>query len=161
MKAKSAINKIKKRLGVDVTDDVNAVLNGTAAARKVVIPWKGRVLSFYIDHSYELKTAKISLIHVRRENDHSDLMSDYHAGSFYPNLTQALDYIEPPDPKFPTGTLVRVKPTKRAVRWNIAGVSGLVVEAGPHSVKIMSNSSGSVTSWIRNNDVELVQAAEA
>ena len=49
MKATSAINKIKKRLGIDVTDDVNAVLNGTAAARKVVIPWKGRVLSFYID----------------------------------------------------------------------------------------------------------------
>ena len=46
MKATSAINKIKKRLGIDVTDDVNTVLNGTAAARKVVIPWKGRVLSF-------------------------------------------------------------------------------------------------------------------
>ena len=157
MKATSAINKIKKRLGIDVTDDVNTVLNGTAAARKVVIPWKGRVLSFYIDHSYELKTAKISLVHVRRENDHSDLMSDYHAGSFCQNLTQALDYIEPPDPKFPAGTLVRVKQTKRAVRWNINGVTGLVVEAGPHNVKILRNNDGTMTGWIRNNDVELVQ----
>ena len=159
MKAKSAINKIKKSLGIDVTDDVNAVLNGTAASRKVVIPWKGRVLSFYIDHSYELKTAKISLIHVRLENDHSDLMSDYHAGYFPDNLTQALDAIEPPEPKFPAGSLVRVKPTKRAIRWNIAGVSGLVVEAGSHGVKIMRNSNGSVTGWIRNNDVELVASA--
>ena len=85
-------------------------------------------------------------------------MSDYHAGSFCQNLTQALDYIEPPDPKFPAGTLVRVKPTKRAVRWNINGVTGLVVEAGPHNVKILRNNDGTVTGWIRNNDVELVQA---
>ena len=27
---------------------------------------------------------------VRRKTDHSDTMTDYHAGSFYPNLSQAL-----------------------------------------------------------------------
>jgi len=157
MKAKSAINKIKKRLGIDVSDQVKDVVSGNAASRKVVIPWKDHVLSFYVDHSYTAGSAKINLIHIRRENDLSDLMTDYHAGYFPDNLTQALDAIEPPEPKFPAGSLVRVKSTKRAVRFNIAGISGLVVNAGPHSVKILNNSYGNVTSWIRNNDVELVQ----
>ena len=158
MKAKSVISKIKKRLGIDVSDQVDAVMNGTAASRKVVIPWKDHVLSFYVDHSSLQGHATVNLIHVRRENDHSDLMTDYHAGYFPNNLTRALDAIEPPEPKFPAGSLVQVKPTKRAVRFNIAGISGLVVDAGPHNVKILSNSDGSVTSWIRNNDIELVQS---
>ena len=154
MKATSAISKIKKRLGVDVSKEVAAIADGTSFSRKVAIPWKGRVLSFYVDHA-----SVISLVHVRRENDHSDLQTDYHAGSFYDNLTQALDAIEPPAPKFSPGDFVRVKSTKRAYRWNIDGLSGLVLEANSHNVKFLRNDNGQETGWIRNNDIELVTRA--
>lgn len=158
MKATSAIGKIKKRLGVDVSKEVAAIANGTSSSRKVVIPWKGRVLSFYVDPPCKNTDAVISLVHVRRENDHSDLQTDYHAGSFYDNLTQALDSIEPPAPKFTPGDFVRVKSTKRAVRWRIDGLSGLVLEVNSHNVKLLRSDNG-WSSWIRNNDVELVASA--
>lgn len=160
MKAKSAISKIKKRLGVDVSKEVAAIVNGTSSSCKVVIPWKGRVLSFYVDPARARRNADavISLVHVRRENDHSDLQTDYHAGSFYDNLTQALDSIEPPAPKFTPGDFVRVKSTKRAARWRIDGLSGLVLEVNSHNVKLLRSDNG-WSSWIRNNDVELVASA--
>ena len=157
MKAKSAISKIKKRLGIDISDEVNAVVNGTAATRKVVIPWKGRVLSFYIDHSCELSTAKVSLVHLRRENDHSDLMTDYHAGYFPSNLTQALDAIEPPDPRFELGALVRVKMRKTRRYAHIQGQVGVVIDNGPHNAKMLWND-GTQSGWIRDNALELVQS---
>ena len=37
--------------------------------------------------------------HVRRCDDHSDLMSDYHAGSFRDNITQICHSMLPPPPK--------------------------------------------------------------
>jgi len=65
--------------------------------------------------------------HVRRENDHSDLMTDYHAGSFRDNITQVCESLLPPPPKFPVGSLVRGKQNKRAIRQGYAGKVGLVM----------------------------------
>jgi hypothetical protein len=174
MKAKSAINKIKTRLGIDLSAEVAACcaekLDGPRVNRKVSVLWKGRVLSLYVDPVVctggrtafvGADKAEISLIHVRAENDNHDMMTDYHAGSFYDNLTQALDAIEPPEPKFSVGSLVRVKPTKRAVRWNIAGINGLVIETGPHGVRILRNNGVPSSGWIRNNDIELLAGMSA
>ena len=65
--------------------------------------------------------------HVRAANDHSDLMTDYHAGSFRDNITQVCESLLPPAPKFPAGSLVRGKQNKRAIRQGYAGKVGLVV----------------------------------
>ena len=32
----------------------------------------------------------VATINVRRVNDNDDIMSDYHAGSYYPNINQAI-----------------------------------------------------------------------
>jgi len=65
--------------------------------------------------------------HVRAVNDHSDLMTDYHAGSFRDNITQVCQSLLPPPPKFPAGSLVRGKQNKRANRQGFAGKVGLVM----------------------------------
>lgn len=162
MKVQSAISKIKKRLGIDVSRDVAAMAEADATGgrcnRKIAIPWKGRVLSFYVDGA-GTSNPRVSLVHVRREDDHSDMMTDYHAGGFYDNLTQALDAIEPPAPKFAPGALLRVKGTKRAHRWGIADRMGVVIEAGPHGVKLLWNN-GLTSDWVRNNDLQEIARAQ-
>ena len=65
--------------------------------------------------------------HIRRCNDHSDLQSDYFAGSFRDNITQLCQSMLPPPPKFPAGSLVRGKQNKRAIRQGYAGKVGLVM----------------------------------
>ena len=67
--------------------------------------------------------------HVRRVNDHSDIQSDYHAGSFRDNITQVIHALLPPPSKYPTGSLVRGKTNKRASRQGFAGQVGLVMRA--------------------------------
>jgi len=73
------------------------------------------------------ENAQVSGFHVRRYNDHSDLMTDYHAGSFRSNISQVCESLLPSPPKYTVGQLVRGKQTKRAVRWGIAGKVGLVI----------------------------------
>ena len=65
--------------------------------------------------------------HVRRSTDHSDIQSDYFAGSFRKNISQVCESLLPTPPKFPVGALVRGKQTKRAERWGFAGKVGLVI----------------------------------
>ena len=72
------IKKLKK-LGYAVND------NG----RQFWIESNGRVMSFIVNGRRE-DDAEVHCINVRRENDHSDSMTDYSAGAFYPNLTQGL-----------------------------------------------------------------------
>ena len=68
--------------------------------------------------------------HIRRENDHSDLHTDYFAGYFVDNAGQFCNHFCPPPAKFPVGALVRGKDNKRANRMRYAGKVGLVVEGG-------------------------------
>ena len=51
---------------------------------------KNRVVSFMVNGREE-PGANLCCINVRRTNDHSDSMTDYSAGSFYPNLSQAIN----------------------------------------------------------------------
>ena len=68
--------------------------------------------------------------HIRKENDHSDSMTDYFAGSFFDNVTQLINYVKPPEPKFELGALVKGKDNKRANRQGYASRIGVVTRAG-------------------------------
>ena len=114
MKLENAIKKIEKRLGkgcVDISD------------RKAWVEHEGTILSFWVknggeDHCHGW--------HTRRHNDHSDLMTDYFAGTFHSNLTQALSWLKPPPSKFKKGDVVFFKPTKKNARWRRSG-TGIVI----------------------------------
>lgn len=109
MKLESAIKKIEKRLGkgcVEISD------------RKAWVSHEGTILSFWVkngdeDHCHGW--------HTRRHNDHSDLMTDYFAGTYHSNLTQALSWLKPPPSKFKKGDVVFFKPTKKNARWRRSG----------------------------------------
>jgi len=74
--------------------------------------------------------------HIRRENDHSDSMTDYFAGYFLDNASQFFNTFCPPPPKYPVGALVRGKDNKRANRNGYAGKTGLVMETSNTNVKV-------------------------
>ena len=94
--------------------------------------------------------------HRRRVNDHSDMMTDYHAGSFRDNLTQLLHSMKPPPCKFKTGQLVRGKQTKRASRWGFAGLTGMVTKEAHDSVTVNWLGTERNDSYIATRDLELV-----
>ena len=71
--------------------------------------------------------------HVRRSNDHSDIQSDYFAGSFRDNISQVCESLLSSPPKYSVGSLVRGKQTKRAERFGFAGKVGLVTGASSNS----------------------------
>jgi hypothetical protein len=109
MKLESAIKKIEKRLGkgcVQISD------------RKAWVSHGENILSFWVknggeDHCHGW--------HTRRQNDHSDLMTDYFAGTYHSNLTQALSWLKPPPSKFKKGDVVFFKPTKKNARFRRSG----------------------------------------
>ena len=68
--------------------------------------------------------------HVRRVDGLSDSMVDYFAGSFMDNVTQLINYVKPPAPKFELGALVKGKDNKRANRQGYANRVGVVTRAG-------------------------------
>ena len=67
--------------------------------------------------------------HVRHSTDHSDIQSDYFAGSFRDNISQVCEALLPSPPKYAIGSLVRGKQTKRAQRHGFDGKVGLVMSA--------------------------------
>ena len=71
--------------------------------------------------------ADTSGFHVRRSNDHSDIQSDYFAGSYRSNISQVCESLLPSPAKYSVGALVRGKQTKRAQRFGFAGKVGLVM----------------------------------
>ena len=115
MKLASAIKKIEKRLGKGCVH---------VDGRKAWVHHNGQVLSFWVnggDENY------CSSWHTRRENDHSDIQTDYFAGTYHDNLTQALRWLKPPPSKFKKGDSVKFKDTKKNVRWRRAGKVGIVI----------------------------------
>ena len=133
MKALSAVKKVKshfKKQGIDI---------------EIVSPQKDGRYCWYFSHngyvasfspnghngySEGWEDCRVSGFHVRREDDHSDMMSDYFAGSFRDNLTQLLNAVLPSPSKFQAGDLVRGKNNKRATRFGFAGRVGVVKENG-------------------------------
>jgi len=131
MKVRNAIKKVKSHFakqGIDI--DVQLI------GHRWTFVHNGYVGSFLANGACtdeDQMDADAHNFHVRRENDHSCLYSDYHAGSFRDNITQVCESLLPPAPKFAVGSLVRGKQNKRAMRQGYAGKVGLVVPNGTGS----------------------------
>ena len=125
MKLENAIKKIQKRAKL-----VNRKVVIDQGGRKVHVAFEdaNQEISFWVNSD-----GKISSPHLRRWNDHSDLMVDYHAGYFVDNISQALDSVAPLPPKFPVGSVVVFKDSKRNQRQKLAGIIAVVSDAQPGS----------------------------
>lgn len=123
MKVKGVIKKVEKALGVKVNRPEREDGYG-----KYWVHYDGRIISWTPNGSGGLD-AEATGYHVRREDDHSDLQTDYFAGYFVKNPTQMINAVKPPPPKFKVGSLIRFKDTKRAQRYNVAGRMAIVTTA--------------------------------
>jgi len=112
MKHDKVLKKVEKRLGVKASYGSNG---------KIYVCYKDYCLSWWCE-----KNGEASLLHVRRQEDTPDARTDYFPGHFCENVSQMLDFVCPPSPKFPVGALVRGKDNKRAQRMGYAGKMGLV-----------------------------------
>ena len=125
MKVKAAIKKVKTyfaKQGIDI--DVKLVGHRWTFVHNNYV---GSFLANGRCSDEDQMDADAHNFHIRRCNDHSDLQSDYHAGSFRDNITQLCHSMLPPPPKFPAGSLVRGRDNKRANRQGYAGKVGLVM----------------------------------
>ena len=127
MKLEAALKKIRNRakavnreVVIDPRDHHN---NGRP---KVYVHFKDseQLMSFWTNSD-----GSISTPHVKRASEESDPHTDYFPGTFFDNITQALNYMAPLPPKYPVGSLVRFKSNKRNHRWNLAGKVALVIQA--------------------------------
>ena len=132
MKVKAVIKKVKthfKKQGIDIA--ISAPTE--RGSYKWSFEHNGYVGSFSANghdgYSEGWEDADACLFHIRRDNDHSDMQSDYFAGSFRDNATQMVESILPKPSKFKVGQLVRGKDNKRGNRHGYAGLVGLVTEA--------------------------------
>jgi len=151
MKVGKAIKKIEKYLGVEVQYD----------GCRYWFQYENEVGSFLPNGhrggmDADAMEADACNWHRRRVNDHSDMMTDYHAGSFRDNLTQLLHSMKPPPCKFKAGQLVRGKQSKRAQRWGFAGLTGMVTKEASDSVCIDWIGIDRTDSYIATRDLELV-----
>ena len=140
MKLASAIKKIEKRLGkgcVDISD------------RKAWVEHEGNILSFWIQNGGE---DHCHGWHTRRHNDHSDLMTDYFAGTFHDNLTQALSWLKPPPSKFKKGDVVFFKPTKKNARFRRSG-TGIVLTDKENADRWQIIQPNGTTHWVGVRDI--------
>ena len=125
MKVKAAIKKVKTyfaKQGIDI--DVKLVGHRWTFVHNNYV---GSFLANGRCSDEDQMDADAHNFHIRRCDDHSDLQSDYHAGSFRDNITQLCHSMLPPPPKFPAGSLVRGRDNKRANRQGYAGKVGLVM----------------------------------
>jgi len=140
MKLESAIKKIEKRLGkgcVDISD------------RKAWVEHEGNILSFWVKNGRE---DHCHGWHTRRHDDHSDLMTDYFAGTFHDNLTQALSWLKPPPSKFKKGDVVFFKPTKKNARWRRSG-TGIVITDKENADSWQVIQPNGTTHWVGVRDI--------
>ena len=128
MKLASAIKKIENRAKVVGLDVEITQQDQNSHRHQVYVRFENsnQVISFYSECNGE---DNIHLIKVTRDGDVTDIQSDYFAGSFVDNITQALNWCAPLPPKYPAGSLVRFKENKRNGRAKLTGIVGLVMEA--------------------------------
>lgn len=89
-KHKSIVNKLK-RLGADPAD-IQETVNQNSINYQINIG--SQVITWYTpSHSPD----EGHLLHIRREDDHSDMMTDYHAGSFIDRLGWLENWIKDED----------------------------------------------------------------
>ena len=142
MKVRNAIKKVKSHFAKQGIDIEVTNLSG-----RWTFEHNGYVGSFLANgvsnNDPNVLDAEACNFHVRGVNDHTDLHTDYFAGSFRDNITQVCESLLPSPAKFPVGSLVRGKQNKRAMRQGYAGKVGLVV---PNTFK--GNSSYTKVAWV-------------
>ncbi len=150
MKVKSAIKKIEKYLGVEVQYD----------GHRFYWAYENEIGSFLANgHGGDKASAMehdACNWHRRRSNDHSDMQSDYFAGSFRDNLTQLLHSMKAPPCKYSAGQLVRGKQNKRAMRYGFAGLTGLVTKETDDSCSVSWLGVERTSTYVSTRDLELV-----
>ena len=119
-----AVKKVEKALG-DRVEDFGGGQFGMSYDGWC-ISWRTSP-SDWLDKTSPLRA---SSWHVRREDDYTDIMTDYFAGHYVSNVTQLIRSVKKAEPKFPLGSLVRGKNNKRATRQGYAGRLAIVTEAG-------------------------------
>ena len=136
MKAINAIKKVKshfKKFGIDI----QIYPPRAGGSYKWTFQHGENVGSFspngHNGFSEGWEDVHVTGFHVRRYNDHSDIQSDYFAGSFRSNISQVCERLLPTPPKYAAGSLVRGKKNKRAERFGFAGKVGLVMGASSNS----------------------------
>lgn len=144
MKHEKVLKKVIARLGIEPTEGYNGKFS-VVVGDKLASWYRSR-------HSGEA-----SSFHIRRVDDIPDSMTDYFPGWYPDNITQFLDHLNPPPPKFPIGALVIGKHNKRATRQGFAGKPGLVQEHSPYGGSCRVYWDGVPgTAWISERDLLLV-----
>ena len=157
MKLQATIKKIKQRAKiVGLKVDIHEEKRRHDSAFNVRFENSNQVISFYASNSDEDAT---HLIKVTRDGDVSDIHTDYFAGSFVDNITQALNWVAPLPAKYPVGSLVRFKQNKRNARANLVGKIRLVIEAatgGNYKLLNPSQQSHLYSPYYSERDLEFV-----
>jgi hypothetical protein len=158
MQLKAAIKKIRSRaqkVNREVYIDESDYHNNNRPKVYVRFEGSNQLLSFWTNSN-----GTISSPHVQRDGDERDPYTDYFAGCFFDNLTQALNYIVPLPAKYAAGSLVRFKENKRNIRHKLAGVVALVMEAhtgGSYTLK-WPGSEDRYNPTYSERDLELINA---
>ena len=127
MKLENALKKVRNRakiVGREVSIEQNDYHNNGQVKVYIRFEDSNQLLSFWTNSD-----GTISSPHTVRDGLKSDPHTDYFPGTFWDNITQALNTIAPLPPKYPVGSLVRFKHNKRNNRWNLAGKVALVIQA--------------------------------
>ncbi len=156
MKLEAAIKKIENRAKVvdrqvDITQ--NDYHNNGQVKVYARFEHSNQLLSFWTNSD-----GTISSPHTVRDGLKSDPHTDYFPGTFWNNLTQALNTIAPLPPKYSVGSLVRFKDNKRNIRWKLAGKVALVIQAesgGNYKVQY-NGSADQYNPFYSERDLELV-----
>ena len=163
MKLQATIKKIQQRAKiVGLKVDIHEEKRKHDSAFNVRFENSNQVISFYSGRDYsddEGGEDATHLIKVTRDGDVSDIQSDYFAGSFVDNITQALNWVAPLPPKYSVGSLVRFRSNKRNGRANLAGKVRLVTEAadgGNYKLLNPSQQSHAYSPYYSERDLEFV-----
>ena len=127
MKLENALKKVRNRakiVGREVSIEQNDYHNNGQVKVYIRFEDSNQLLSFWTNSD-----GSISSPHTVRDGLKSDPHTDYFPGTFWDNITQALNTIAPLPPKYSVGSLVRFKSNKRNHRWNLAGKVALVIQA--------------------------------
>ena len=127
MKLENALKKVRNRakiVGREVSIEQNDYHNNGQVKVYIRFEDSNQLLSFWTNSD-----GSISSPHTVRDGLKSDPHTDYFPGTFWDNITQALNTIAPLPPKYPVGSLVRFKHNKRNNRWRLAGKVALVTQA--------------------------------
>jgi hypothetical protein len=164
MKLQATIKKIKQRAKiVGLKVDIHEEKRKHDSAFNIRFENSNQVISFYSGRDYsdddEGGEDATHLIKVTRDGDVSDIHTDYFAGSFVDNITQALNWVAPLPAKYSVGSLVRFKQNKRNARANLVGKIRLVIEAatgGNYKLLNPSQQSHLYSPYYSERDLEFV-----